>query len=131
MIASFFILVVLLHYSTVISELSERNVTLAQRLAILEERLKRAESRASSCDYGNEEAEVAAIIDRLRAELEVSPPGSAGQGEDEPLGPLTSRRSAERLRGVTAERPYLAREGAWGRMRGLLLDAAEGCSFAG
>jgi hypothetical protein len=45
MIASFFILVVLLHYSTVISELSERNVTLAQRLAILEERLKRAEIR--------------------------------------------------------------------------------------
>ena len=44
-IASFFILVVLLHYSTVISELSERNVTLAQRLAILEERLKRAEQR--------------------------------------------------------------------------------------
>jgi hypothetical protein len=45
-IASFFILVVLLHYSTVISELSERNVTLAQRLAILEERLKRAEIRS-------------------------------------------------------------------------------------
>jgi hypothetical protein len=44
-IASFFILVVLLHYSTVISELSERNVTLAQRLAILEERLRRAETR--------------------------------------------------------------------------------------
>jgi len=45
-IASFFILVVLLHYSTVISELSERNVTMAQRLAIMEERLKRAEARA-------------------------------------------------------------------------------------
>lgn len=44
-IASFFILVVLLHYSTVISELSERNVTLAQRVAILEERLKRTEAR--------------------------------------------------------------------------------------
>jgi hypothetical protein len=44
-IASFFILVVLLHYSTVISELSERNVTLAQRVAILEERLRRTEAR--------------------------------------------------------------------------------------
>jgi hypothetical protein len=39
-LASFFILVVLLHYSTVISELSERNLALAQRLALLEQRLK-------------------------------------------------------------------------------------------
>ena len=38
-IAAFFILLVLLHYSTVISELSERNTTLAQRLALLEKRL--------------------------------------------------------------------------------------------
>jgi hypothetical protein len=44
-IVSFFILVFLLHYSTVISELSERNVTLAQKLAIVEERLRRAEAR--------------------------------------------------------------------------------------
>jgi hypothetical protein len=35
-----FILVVLLHYSTVISELSERNVRLAQDVALLEERLR-------------------------------------------------------------------------------------------
>jgi hypothetical protein len=35
-----FILVVLLHYSTVISELSERNVLLAQDVALLEERLR-------------------------------------------------------------------------------------------
>jgi hypothetical protein len=35
-----FILVVLLHYSTVISELSERNVRLAQDIALLEERLR-------------------------------------------------------------------------------------------
>jgi hypothetical protein len=43
-----FILVVLLHYSTVISHLSERNVTLAQDIALLEERLRmheRAEER--------------------------------------------------------------------------------------
>jgi hypothetical protein len=39
-VASGFILVVLLHYSTVISELSERNTTLAQRLALLEKRLE-------------------------------------------------------------------------------------------
>ena len=41
-VASFFILVVLLHYSTVISELSERNLALAQRLALLEQQLKEA-----------------------------------------------------------------------------------------
>jgi hypothetical protein len=35
-----FILLVLLHYSTVISELSERNVLLAQDIALLEERLR-------------------------------------------------------------------------------------------
>jgi hypothetical protein len=39
-VASAFVLVVLLHYSTVISELSERNTTLAQRLALLEKRLE-------------------------------------------------------------------------------------------
>ena len=39
-VATLFILAVLLHYSTVISELSERNTTLAQRLALLEKRLE-------------------------------------------------------------------------------------------
>ena len=39
-VASLFILFVLLHYSTVISELSERNLALAQRLALLEQQLK-------------------------------------------------------------------------------------------
>jgi hypothetical protein len=39
-LVSFFILLVLLHYSTVISRLSEQNVTLAQRIALLEERLR-------------------------------------------------------------------------------------------
>src|SRR5207244_9360127 len=37
---SFFILALLLHYSTVISKLSAQNATLAQRLALLEERIK-------------------------------------------------------------------------------------------
>lgn len=39
-LASFFVLVVLLHYSTVISKLSEQNTILAQRLAILEHALR-------------------------------------------------------------------------------------------
>jgi hypothetical protein len=37
--ATLFIIVVLLHYSTVISKLADRNTILAQRLALLEERL--------------------------------------------------------------------------------------------
>jgi hypothetical protein len=44
-LASFFITLVLLHYSTVISKLSEQNTILAQRLALLESRLEE-ESRA-------------------------------------------------------------------------------------
>ena len=39
-IGSLFIIVVLLHYSTVISELAERNVTLVQQIALLEHRLR-------------------------------------------------------------------------------------------
>ena len=42
-LASFFIMLVLLHYSTVISKLSEQNTILAQRLAILENRLREGE----------------------------------------------------------------------------------------
>jgi hypothetical protein len=40
LLASGFILVLLLHYSTVISELAERNLVLAQRLALLEQKLR-------------------------------------------------------------------------------------------
>ncbi len=43
-LASFFVLVVLLHYSTVISKLSEQNTALAQRLAILENRVEEQET---------------------------------------------------------------------------------------
>jgi hypothetical protein len=43
-LASFFITVVLLHYSTVISKLSEQNTILAQRLALIEGRLREAEN---------------------------------------------------------------------------------------
>ena len=42
-LAGAFFLVVLLHYSTVISRLSEQNTALAQRLALLEERLRNVE----------------------------------------------------------------------------------------
>ena len=39
-VGALFILVVLLHYSTVISRLSDQHVILAQRLALLEQRLR-------------------------------------------------------------------------------------------
>jgi hypothetical protein len=39
-LASFFIILLLLHYSTVISKLSDQNRILAQRLALLETRLR-------------------------------------------------------------------------------------------
>jgi hypothetical protein len=40
-VAMLFILLVLLHYSTVISKLTDENVDLAQRIALLEERVSR------------------------------------------------------------------------------------------
>jgi hypothetical protein len=40
-VATLFVLVVLLHYSTVISRLADQNSVLAQRLALLEEQLRR------------------------------------------------------------------------------------------
>lgn len=42
-VATFFILLVLLDYSTAISKLVDQNVTLAQRLALLEEKLREKE----------------------------------------------------------------------------------------
>lgn len=51
-VASLFILLVLLHYSTVISELSERNLALAQRLALLEQQLKET-TEAGGRDTGS------------------------------------------------------------------------------
>ena len=41
-LAAFFVLLVLLHYSTVISKLSDQNRILAQRLGLLEQRLSEA-----------------------------------------------------------------------------------------
>jgi hypothetical protein len=45
-IGSLFILAVLLHYSTVISKLSDQNVILAQRLALLEAELRERGEKA-------------------------------------------------------------------------------------
>jgi hypothetical protein len=46
LIAAVFILIVLLHYSTAISELAERNLMLAQRIALLEQKLKEGEHQS-------------------------------------------------------------------------------------
>ena len=43
--ATLFVIVVLLHYSTVLSKLTDENVLLAQKLALLEERVGRAEAK--------------------------------------------------------------------------------------
>jgi hypothetical protein len=45
MVAGLFVLVVLLHYSTVLSRLSEQNKALAQRLALLEGRLRERDEK--------------------------------------------------------------------------------------
>lgn len=45
-VATLFILLVLLHYSTVISKLTDENVDLAQRIALLEERVSRLRTPA-------------------------------------------------------------------------------------
>ena len=42
-VATLFVLLVLLHYSTVISKLTDENVELAQRVALLEERVGRSQ----------------------------------------------------------------------------------------
>jgi hypothetical protein len=46
LVVGFFVLVVLLHYSTVISELSERNLMLAQRVALLEQKVTEDEPQS-------------------------------------------------------------------------------------
>jgi hypothetical protein len=47
-LALLFVLVLLLHFSTVISKLSDRSTILTQRLALLEERLREVEGKPSS-----------------------------------------------------------------------------------
>ena len=47
-LAMLFVLVLLLHFSTVISKLSDRTTTLTQQLALLEERLRQVEDKPSA-----------------------------------------------------------------------------------
>jgi hypothetical protein len=47
MVAGLFVLIVLLHYSTVLSRLSDQNKTLAQRLALLEAKVRENETPVS------------------------------------------------------------------------------------
>jgi hypothetical protein len=47
-LAMLFVLVLLLHFSTVISKLSDRSTVLTQRLALMEERLRALENRPTS-----------------------------------------------------------------------------------
>jgi len=51
-VATLFILVVLLHYSTVLSRLSDQNAILAQRLALLEEQVRDQEAAAAAGERG-------------------------------------------------------------------------------
>jgi hypothetical protein len=51
-VATLFIIVVLLHYSTVLSRLADQNTVLAQRVALLEERVTRAEGSAEQTGDG-------------------------------------------------------------------------------
>lgn len=46
-VVSLFIIVVLLHYSTVLSKVADQNTILAQRLALLEQELREREQEAS------------------------------------------------------------------------------------
>jgi hypothetical protein len=47
-LALMFVLILLLHFSTVISKLSDRTTTLTQQLGLLEERLRQVEDKPSS-----------------------------------------------------------------------------------
>jgi hypothetical protein len=53
-----FVLLLLLHFSSAVSRLSDQTKVLAQRLALLEERLRRAEERGAQT-AGDSEAELA------------------------------------------------------------------------
>lgn len=54
-VATLFVIVVLLHYSTVLSQLSDHNTLLAQRLALVEQRLDHATGREGSPPTGRAE----------------------------------------------------------------------------
>jgi hypothetical protein len=68
-----------------------------------------------------DEAELEAIVARLRREVQASRSedldGDAGGSASE----LRTRRQLDQIWAVTADRPYLYRAGWWGRLRGTLL----------
>ena len=51
-VATLFIIIVLLHYSTVLSQLDDQSTVLAQRVALLEERLEHVSSRTQTPPSG-------------------------------------------------------------------------------
>lgn len=60
-VATLFILAVLLHYSTVISKLADQNVILAQRLALLEQRLAGHEEDQDDAGRANASSRAASV----------------------------------------------------------------------
>ena len=77
-VATLFILAVLLHYSTVISKLADQNVILAQRLALLEQRIRPERERGLgvALDRRAERRDVARRWGRCAS----SPPRRSGSG---------------------------------------------------
>ena len=71
------------------------------------------------------DADIAAVFERLRGEVGAGAPADSHTAR--PSAPRTdgslsvARDQAERFWAVTADRPYLYKPGAWGRIRGLLL----------
>ena len=86
-VATLFVLLVLLHYSTVISKLTDENVELAQRVALLEERVGRTLSGRH--DRRAEDEDVALRRDRR-------PSSSRHPRDRSPAAGATSRRSRAR-----------------------------------
>lgn len=72
-----------------------------------------------------DDAEIAAVFERLRGEVAARPAAdmpSARTARPRTDGSLSvARDQAERFWAVTANRPYLYKPGAWGRLRGLVL----------
>jgi hypothetical protein len=68
------------------------------------------------------EEEIAALVARLRAEARLSgvPDERPPEGEAS-LQQLITRREAEELWAVSSDRPFLAKPGRWGQIRGALL----------
>jgi hypothetical protein len=58
-----FVLLLLLHFSAVISRLSDQSKVLAQRQALLEERVRRQEQRSMESELAAEQPELARIHD--------------------------------------------------------------------